>query len=676
MNKPHILLFFILLLLFACTQKEHEVRVQSVIVSPASKDLTIGETFQLIATVSPSNAQNKSITWSSSNSSVASVSSSGFVTALNDGIATITANIDGKKGECSVSVSKGFIAVSEIRFEKYDLSLYEGEEEILIAIVMPDNATDKTITWSTSDKSIVSVESGKVKAIKKGEAKVTAMAGEKAAEINISVFTPISGLSLDKEFLALSLGEKRTLKATISPVDAILKEPVIWKSSDETVAIVNDGEVTALAKGKASIMATANGKNAYCDVLVGATANEIYYTSKNGMILKPIEEAFGARIISNEYTNNQGVITFDQDLTYIGDYAFVPCYNITSIIIPAKVTSIGKAAFSDCSNLTSIYLPESLTTIGEEAFSYSGINSICLPKNLTSIGRRAFYECTVSETNLPSSLSSIGEEAFALCSNLTSIIIPEGICSLERLVFYRCSKLSSVTIPTSITRIGGGAFEDCTSLTKIDIPDGVVEIERGTFSGCSNLAEVRIPESVKCIRKYAFHNCGIISIDLPVELECVEDFAFWSCSKLDEIVLPENVTTLGEGVFCGCSSLKSANVPNNKKSITQALFEGCSSLTSINIPESVTYIGNQAFFHCSSLSSITIPKNVDNIGVQAFSGCTGLISVTVLPETPPLGDNFASTNDIVIYVSSSSIERYKAADNWKHLADRMQAITN
>ena len=268
MNRLTAIFIIALPFLFACTQKEQEVRVESVSINKPSLELVIGESSQLSATVSPSTATRKDITWSSSKSSVASVSASGLVTALGEGTTTITAAADGKKGECTVTVFKGFVAVSEVKLGKTEVTLYVGEEETLTASVLPENATDKTITWTTSDKSIVSVESGKVKAVKKGEAKITAKAGEKTAEVKVVVLTPISGLSLNKDQVTLYIGETETLEATLSPADATLKDPISWASSDESVAKVDGGKITAVGKGTAKITASGGGKSASCDVEV------------------------------------------------------------------------------------------------------------------------------------------------------------------------------------------------------------------------------------------------------------------------------------------------------------------------------------------------------------------------------------------------------------------------
>ncbi len=268
MNRLTIFLLITLPLLFACTQKEQEVRVESVSINQSSVELEIGKTIQLNATVSPSTATRRDVTWSSSKSSVASVSSSGLVTAVSEGTTTITASADGKKGECAVTVFKGFVAVSEVKLGKTKVTLYVGEEETLTASVLPDNATDRTITWTSSDKSIASVESGKVKAVKKGEATITAKAGDKTAEAKIVVLAPVSGITLNKNRLDMIIGETETLTATITPADADPKEPITWTTSDETIATVDGGKVTAVKEGEATVTATSDGKSATCIVKV------------------------------------------------------------------------------------------------------------------------------------------------------------------------------------------------------------------------------------------------------------------------------------------------------------------------------------------------------------------------------------------------------------------------
>ena len=193
MKRLTIFLLIALPFLFSCTQKEQDVRVESVSISPASKELAVGETLQLSATVSPSMATRKDITWSSSKSSVASVSASGLVTALGEGTTTITAAADGKKGECQVSVVKGFVAVSEVRLNKTEIVLYEGEEIVLIATVSPDDATESSLSWASSNNSIATVDDGRIIAIHEGETTITAKAGGITANCLVHVKPCIAG---------------------------------------------------------------------------------------------------------------------------------------------------------------------------------------------------------------------------------------------------------------------------------------------------------------------------------------------------------------------------------------------------------------------------------------------------------------------------------------------------
>ena len=123
--------------------------------------------------------------------------------------------------------------------------------------------------------------------------------------------------------------------------------------------------------------------------------NEIWYTSKNEQIVKPYEtNRFGARIVSNTYSNGKGVMKFDNSVTSIGNRAFTYCFGLTSITIPNSVTSIGDWAFYECYGLTSIDIPDSVTSIGEDAFyGCDGLTSITIPNSVTSIGDGAFGGC-------------------------------------------------------------------------------------------------------------------------------------------------------------------------------------------------------------------------------------------------------------------------------------------
>ena len=154
-----------LLFLFGCTEKETQVGVSSVSLNTTTIEMVEGDTFSLVATVLPKDAEYDGVIWASSNASVASVNS-GTVTAIKEGTATITASAGGKSATRTVKVSTKVVAVTSITLDKTSLSLKVGETETITATVSPYNATDKTITWSSSDVSVATVADGKVTAKK------------------------------------------------------------------------------------------------------------------------------------------------------------------------------------------------------------------------------------------------------------------------------------------------------------------------------------------------------------------------------------------------------------------------------------------------------------------------------------------------------------------------------
>jgi len=252
--------------------EEKTVAVTAVKLNNNSLALTAGDQATLVATVSPSDATDKTVKWSSSNEKVAKVDN-GKVTAVAAGDADITATAGGKNAVCKVTVVAKVIQVEKVSLDKTSLSLVEGDEATLVATVSPDDATDKTVTWNTSDEKVATVENGKVLAVAEGEAIITATSGKKSATCTVTVSAKVidvTGIEVDPANLTLKEGEKHTLTVKFIPEDATNKN-VTWRSSNTTVATVSeDGEVTALAEGKSKVIATTEdgGHEALCEVTV------------------------------------------------------------------------------------------------------------------------------------------------------------------------------------------------------------------------------------------------------------------------------------------------------------------------------------------------------------------------------------------------------------------------
>ena len=239
-----------------------------------------GEDATLTATVAPEDASDKTFAWSTSDEKVATVDENGKVTAVAAGTATITATTTdgGKTAKCEVTVEAKVIPVEGVTVDKETLEMVEGDEATLAATVAPEEATDKTVAWSTSDEAVATVDAeGKVTAVAPGTATITVTTtdGEKTATCAVTVSAkviPVESVALDKETLEMVEGDEATLAATVAPEEATDKT-VKWTSSDETVATVDaDGKVTAVKAGTATITATTNdgGMTATCAVTVEA----------------------------------------------------------------------------------------------------------------------------------------------------------------------------------------------------------------------------------------------------------------------------------------------------------------------------------------------------------------------------------------------------------------------
>ena len=241
----------------------------------------------------------------------------------------------------------------------------------------------------------------------------------------------------------------------------------------------------------------------------------------------------------------------------------------------------------------------------------------------------------------------------------------KGVTSIRDYVFYKYTKLTSITIPDSVTSIGRTAFSSCSGLTSVIIGNGVTSIGGWAFSDCSGLTSITIPDSVTSIGDGAFDTCNkLTSVIIGNGVTTIGDYAFRYCSRLKNIYITDLAA------WCKISGLINlmAYGPNKKN-----LYLDGELVTNLIIPDSVTSIGEYAFSYCSGLTSVTIGNGVTSIGDYAFRGWSGLTSITMLPTNPPtLGSSSIPSNVTTITVPAGTGNAYKAATNWSKYADKIQ----
>ena len=249
----------------SCVVNVLPIVVEEISFNKTSVSLKVGETVTLTATVKPDNATDKTVTWSTSDASVATVND-GVVTAKKVGTATITAKAGDKSATCEITVVA--TPVTAVTLNKTSVSLKAGETVTLKATVKPDDATDKTVTWGSSDESVAKVENGIVTAIGKGLSTITAKAGDTSATCLVTVSVPVENVTLNKTELVMQKGQEEVLVALVSPDDATDKT-INWSSSNVSVARVDqNGAVAAEGAGTAVITASAGTKLATCTITV------------------------------------------------------------------------------------------------------------------------------------------------------------------------------------------------------------------------------------------------------------------------------------------------------------------------------------------------------------------------------------------------------------------------
>ncbi len=272
---------------------------------------------------------------------------------------------------------------------------------------------------------------------------------------------------------------------------------------------------------------------------------------------------------------------------------------------------------------------------------------------------------------------TIGDGEKCIDSDVVSIEISDGVTTINKAAFSGCTGLTSITIPSSVTSIGDSAFSGCTSLKMFTVPNGVTKISNSMFDGCKSLETIAPMENITSIGEFAFRNCEkLIRISLPEGIKVIERYTFYGCSSLSSIRLPSSLETIQTFAFA-YTGLTSIVIPNKVIALgaeeidkqSGCVFKGCTLLTSVTLPDTFEDLGVFNFERCTALECLVLPKTLKSLNISSINSIKALV---MLGTTAP---TLSGTSMLYpeVYVPSSALSGYRAANKWKEYASKIHA---
>ena len=335
-----------------------------------------------------------------------------------------------------------------------------------------------------------------------------------------------------------------------------------------------------------------------------------------------------------------------------------------------------------------VKVPEGIITIGASAFwNNTFVEEVVLPKSLKRIGGDCFYYCTnLKKVNIPSEVWIMGNNPFAGCPKLELtndslyFVLEDGILygrDKKDIIYYPINKeVKEYVVPNTVTCIGKHCFFNCDNLERIVIHENVVRFENNPFSGCTKLeVENHSPyyhfENGVIYNKFKTTIIGCLNgsqideLRIPETVTSINRNAFWNCKGIKKVVITKNIVRIGYNPFASAENMylesespeiisrggilydktmtnllcatnravgKSYRVPDSVKIINRGVFSGCKDLEQIDL-NNVTYIDKSSFTNCTSLKEVYIPDSVTYVGEWVFSYCKNLQVVSIHKKT-------------------------------------------
>lgn len=433
--------------------------------------IILGNHLQLNAIVLPEDAVDKYVVWTSSDDSIATVDSDGNVTAISPGSAIITATCCEVSDFIEISVQP--VIATAIALDKTEVVLRIGESDILTATVLPEDTTDKTIKWSSSNPEVAIVDQeGNISAISEGETTITAKCCNVVAYCKVKVNRILaSSIYIDKTEIQLTVGESERLSATVLPEDTTDKT-IIWSSSNPEVATVDqEGSITAISKGDASITVSCGNMAVSCQVTVVNPSVDICYVIWD----QEFRNSVGERI---QLTGSSSMHEFPVRYRCVQPNGGYRNCNV----------------FEEDGNWYASFTDAGPTIIEAWIEGIKGseirkqFNVVSDPDGLMFIDGIYYRYCDDRRNSLK---VVYGYEPYAGDYVIPSFANDMPVIEVAGQAFYSCNQLKSVVISEGIEKLGYESFGNC-SLMSINIPRSVVKFDEYVFNASQQINDIYV----------------------------------------------------------------------------------------------------------------------------------------------------------------------------------------
>lgn len=657
--------------------------ITGITLTPNNVHMKTGEATTLALTISPSNATNKSVTWSTSNATVATVDSSGKVTAKGPGTATIYAAANdgsGKSASCAVTVTQ---PVTGISLNTSTLALNTNGTANLTATVSPSNASNKAVTWKSSDTTVATVDSnGKVTAKGPGSATITVTAADgsgKKATCTVTVTQLVTGITLNPTSLALDVGASSTLIASVSPSNASNKA-VSWSSGNTTVATVDsNGKVTAKAPGTAVITASAqdgSGVYATCSVTVTQPVTSVTLDQHSAAMIVGDAISLTATVKPDNASNkavtwsssNSSVAAVDANGTVTaknpGSAVITVaaadgsgCSDACTITVKQPVVSISltpNSATMNVGDTVTVATTISPANASNKAVKWSSSNpSVATVSANGTINAVSWGTATIQCTAEDGYGARAGISIIVSGDVMTNpdMVLPAATTLIEDEAFMGVAA-TSVKFPDSLVTIGARAFANCKQLTQVYIPKSVTSIHATSFDGTSSLViygyRNSYAEEYAAQYGYTFVQLDPVQVILPTEITISGSTVLNvnSTAQLQAVVSPDNVTD--DTVTWSSSDTSVATVDQN--GLVTAISRGYVAITATATADP----------RITASWSMEVKQPVTRITISGTTtvkeGATAQLTATVEPaDANCKAVTWTSSNTSVATVNSSGV---------------------